>query len=383
MNDTVYALVLFDDGGGEALYAGGKFVEAGGIQVNYIAKWDGVQWSALEGPSGFGVNHHVYSLAVYDDGGGETLYVGGRFTEASGITVNRIVRWDGAVWEPLYGPSEIGLNSSVSAMTVYDDGEGATLVLGGSFTVAGGIPVNRIAKWDGATLSSLDGNSGLGVNDDVSSLAEFDGGSGKELFAGGRFTHAGGVLVNHIAKWDGAEWSALNGPSAPGLDDNVSALGVFDDGGGEELYVGGKFHEAGGVAADFIVKWDGAEWSTLDGQSSAWLGYYVYALEVFDGVFGKVLCVGGYGGIEGDAIALWGGNEWSALSGNSSAGVGGSVFALAEFDQQGIQGLFVGGNFGVIGGLPSSRFAQWGCDTRVFSDGFESGDTSSWSATQP
>ena len=33
--------------------------------------------------------------------------------------------------------------------------------------------------------------------------------SGTNLYAGGYFTMAGGVVVNNMAKWDGSAWSAL------------------------------------------------------------------------------------------------------------------------------------------------------------------------------
>src|SRR5262249_37765159 len=58
MNNTVLALAVFDDGTGPALYAGGYFTEAGGVQVNHIAKWDGTQWS----PLGSGMNNTVLAL---------------------------------------------------------------------------------------------------------------------------------------------------------------------------------------------------------------------------------------------------------------------------------------------------------------------------------
>mgnify|MGYP001426116568 CR=1 FL=1 len=51
-------------------------------------------WSAL----GSGVTGQVTSMCVYDDGDGPMLYVGGTFTSAGGVTSNRIARWDGAAW---------------------------------------------------------------------------------------------------------------------------------------------------------------------------------------------------------------------------------------------------------------------------------------------
>ena len=38
-NDQVNALAVFDDGGGEALYAGGHFTQAGGVAATKVAKW--------------------------------------------------------------------------------------------------------------------------------------------------------------------------------------------------------------------------------------------------------------------------------------------------------------------------------------------------------
>ena len=55
MNNSVRALTVFDDGSGLALYAGGTFTVAGGVDSARIAKWDGAQWS----PLGWGLNGSV------------------------------------------------------------------------------------------------------------------------------------------------------------------------------------------------------------------------------------------------------------------------------------------------------------------------------------
>jgi hypothetical protein len=138
VNDTVRAAVTWDDGSGEALYVGGDFTIAGCETVNSIARWDGSNWSALTGPGGEGVNNIVSAMAVFDDGTGPALYVGGPFTTAGGMTVNRIARWDGTSWSALAGPSYVGVNNSVYAMAVFDDGSGPALFVAGDFTAAGG-----------------------------------------------------------------------------------------------------------------------------------------------------------------------------------------------------------------------------------------------------
>ena len=179
MNDDVLAFAVFDDGGGPALYAGGKFTFAGGAPANRIAKWDGTEWSAL----GSGTNADVLALTVHDDGSGPRLYAGGFFTSAGEIDASYVARWDGSAWSALSGMSD-----EVRALSVFDDGSGAgpALYAGGNFTFAGGVPVNRIAKWDGTSWSPLE--SGM-TTDGVLALAVFDDGSGAApaLFAGGYF----------------------------------------------------------------------------------------------------------------------------------------------------------------------------------------------------
>ena len=86
------AMIVHDEGSGPALFLAGLFETADGVTVNHIARWDGATWSALgtglEGPS------FVYAeaLATFDDGSGPALYVGGDFATAGGIEANGIAR---------------------------------------------------------------------------------------------------------------------------------------------------------------------------------------------------------------------------------------------------------------------------------------------------
>jgi len=257
-DNNVYSLGVYDDGTGEALYAGGSFTTAGGVTANNIARWDGSTWSALVGPSGTGTNSAVYALAVSDDGTGSALYLGGSFTTAGGVWVDYVAKWDVTDFSALDGPSDFGTSHSVYALTVYDDGlgGGSALYAGGYFTTAGGVTVNRVARWDGSAWSALTGSSGTGADDRVESLAVYDGGTGAALFVSGLFTTAGGATVNGVARWDGSDWSALTGPAAAGVDGNtVPALAVYDDGAGPALFSGGSFTTAGGLPSNNIAAW--------------------------------------------------------------------------------------------------------------------------------
>ncbi|MCC6659920.1 MAG: hypothetical protein IT437_03440, partial [Phycisphaerales bacterium] len=69
---SVSALEVFDDGSGPMLYVVGAFSSVGGMPANNIAKWDGTQWHTLP----VGVGGWVDCMAVFDDGRGESLFMG-------------------------------------------------------------------------------------------------------------------------------------------------------------------------------------------------------------------------------------------------------------------------------------------------------------------
>src|SRR5439155_650363 len=128
-------------------------------------------------------------------------------------------------------------NSFVQALLVSDD----ILYAGGRFSTAGGTPAHGIAKWDGSSWSAL--GSGLGgPNGEVLALAA----SGSDLYAGGTFTTAGGSPANYIAKWNGSSWSGLGS----GMNNLVKAIAVS----GSDLYAGGEFTIAGGKFAAALAR---------------------------------------------------------------------------------------------------------------------------------
>ena len=203
---------------------------AGTLHAQHAQAEDGVcqpGWSSTFGPRP-GVSGAVRALAVFDDGEGDALYVGGGLTQVGGAPSSRIARWNGARWSQLPGKP----NRDVQALAVFDDGAGPALFVGGQFTtILGATPASFVARWNGASWSAL----GSGTSGPVYCLARHDDGRGESLFVGGRFQLAGGVVVNHVARWDGASWSALAG----GVGVEVDAAAVFDDGGGPALDGGG------------------------------------------------------------------------------------------------------------------------------------------------
>ena len=358
MDNIVSALAAFDDGNGPALYAGGAFFTAGGTTVNKVARLQGNQWL----PLGSGImegNGQVWVMMEYDDGSGKALLVAGDFTIAGGKVVNRIGRWDGSEWSPVGG----GTNATIrGAMTVFDDGSGPALYVGGDFTTAGDGEAKHIAKWDGQEWSGVGGGMD-GVVATVRTLLVFDDGSGPALYAGGNFASAGGVTVGSIARWDGTQWADVGG--GVWAEDMVSrlvrGLAVHDDGSGPALYATGQFTHAGGVEALKIARWDGQKWSAVGGgfASDAGLPATGRRLAVFDDGEKEELYVCGEftraGGQTVNYITKWDGEQWSALE----SGLNKSGLALTVFDEGDGPALFVGGAFTTTGGLTTLKIGKW------------------------
>ncbi len=352
------ALFAFGEGSGAALYAGGNFTHADGVAVFHLARWDGVAFSGVDGGVSFGqVLTHVLGFAAFDDGSGEALFLAGDFTRAGGIDARHVAKWDGCRFSALgdglnWGPYA----AQARAFAVFDDANGPALYVGGYFTHAGDTEVNHIARWDGASWSAVGG----GFNAPVHGLAVFDDSSGSALYAAGNFTRAGGAPANFIAKWDGFSWQ----PLGEGVNASLQTLAVFDDGTGPALYAGGAFTSAGGVPANRVARWNGTSWTPLGrGIQSALPFPTVEVLAIFDDGEGPALYAGGQfqfaGGEPANNIARWNGG-WSALGSGVGAGDSlASVYALAPFASSTGSALYAGGLFTRAGEVSANYVAAW------------------------
>jgi len=286
--------------------------------------------------------------ALLADGSG-SLYIGGYFTAAGAVVANGIAKWDGSQWSAL--GSGMGGDDDivrVEALAL----SGTDLYVGGHFTTADGVPANHIAKWDGNNWSAL----GSGMAGDyylvVNALAVI----GTNLYAGGRFTTAGGVAATNIAKWNGNAWSALGfgvDGAFPGYIASVNALVVS----GNILYVGGNFTTAGGISANYVARWNGSSWSPLGsgmGALSTWAPQ-VSALAVI----GTDLYAGGNfhtaDGITVNCIAKWNGYSWTTLGSGTGGNTSDWVSALAVVGTD----LYVGGEFTSPSGVSAPHVARW------------------------
>jgi hypothetical protein len=141
-------------------------------------------------------------------------------------------------------------------------------------------------------------------------------------------------------------WSPEFGGAGNGLSSTGFAIFPFDrDGPGgapEELYVGGAFQNAAGVAGTRgIAKWNGFTWSSVGGGVTS-TSVIVAAFCSFDADgpgpgLPVLIAAGGFTGIGGQPasrIAAWNGTTWSPLGTGLSSDLS-SVVGMAEFDADG------------------------------------------------
>jgi len=192
------------------------------VKINGLARWDGTEWSSVANidPSYSNLGT-VYDFAVFN----QELYVGGYFSFIaadppysywSGIAKLEEGSWvsvsTGVYNEDMWG--WVTGSGTVRALSVYDDGRGEALYVGGNFETAGGVvhngyeiitpgvEANGIAKWNGRKWSSVDG----GLDEpyrQANAFITFDVGEGLDLIIGGAFGGFGGAGTQNIARLDG------------------------------------------------------------------------------------------------------------------------------------------------------------------------------------
>ncbi|MBS0195425.1 MAG: immunoglobulin domain-containing protein [Planctomycetes bacterium] len=300
------------------LNIGGGFFHAGAGDAEFIAQWcgTGAPVPVLPGVAFSDTRVPVVSALLALPSGG--IAVGGTFNRAAGISVGNVAAYD--PWRVLGN----GLTASSGSGGVYTFVNWRNQLIAGGFFA--GAAYNGIARYDGANWQAIN----FGTNGNVNALAVL----GEDLIAGGTFTTASGVPANRIARWTGTAWQAMAG----GFNGAVNALYVHNG----QLYAAGAF-----TTPSRIARWDGTAWQPL----GAGLDNAGNALAVC----GSDLIAGGQftqaGAAPASRIAAWNGSAWRPMG----AGVNGTVYALSGHRSE----LAVGGDFTLAGGRPAAYFARW------------------------
>lgn len=233
-------------------------VQPASAAVPRVQDRNGATVSALALPTAQ-INGVAWAQAVV----GNTVYVGGSFSSArpagSAAGSNEVPRTNVLAYSittgvlvPSFAPK---LNGQVKAITVSPDR--TRIYLGGDFTVADGVTVNRIAAYSVAT-GKLITTFKAGLNGPVAAIAATAG----TVYVAGTFSTAGsGTARTRLAAFN-ASTGGLTA-WAPRVDDAPSALVLTPD--QKTVVVGGRFTHVNTAAAQGV----GAV-SAATGSALAW-----------------------------------------------------------------------------------------------------------------
>ncbi len=350
----VAPIVEWNDGAGPALYVGGSFNLIGGVGgTKLLGKYNPTTNAFSKLGTGLNTgntNGFLTSMQPFSFGPppGNYLIVGGFFASAGGQAGTKsLAKWDGTSWSNCGSNFVANSANAVWAMTVWN----GRLYIGGSFPDCGGVVgANGVASWDGATWQGLGSGVGSGFSPNAFAMKVFDDGTGggDALYVGGRFNEIGGVPGSAlIGKWDGTQWTKVGEGVFAGTFSDIEAMEIFDDGSGAALYCGGSDIGVFGSGNASVAKWDGTEW-TMVGQ---YLGGRTTSLRAWDEGSGLALYAGGTAQPGINYLARLEANTWAIYDGGVGGGIGGnfpSVFGLGTFGSD----LYVGGNFSTAGAGP-------------------------------
>jgi Secretion system C-terminal sorting domain len=256
------------------LYASGIFKNIGDSLVNSIAVYDGSLWDNVgigSGDTSEWGGQVFYSIEYFNN----QVFVTGDFRQLGGALQGQYFyfeefagRWNGTEWLSCGKPNSQPFISKANNQ----------LFAHGYFDTISNKPIKCIARWNGTTWDAFGTeNPLLKENSDAIHNVEF---------YKGRYYFGGNYEINQdwkeIISWDGSQWLALDG----GLKGEawVNDLQVYKG----LLFVAGKYFEAAGNVADFLMAWDGNQW--IDPFPNVQFTNQVKSLEVIDD---KLYIVGG------------------------------------------------------------------------------------------
>ena len=166
---SVTRLALYNN----QLYAGGRFNKTGTINLpGNMAVWNGTSWQPVGNPAG-SLQGVVNCMTVYQN----RLVCAGMLN----TPVTTIARaWNGVAW----ASTGSGINGHIFAMAVHN----GLLYAGGTFTSVGE-PAQLFARYDGSQWHGIPFNHVNGLSVDAMVVNPADG----TLIVGGHFNSAGGV----------------------------------------------------------------------------------------------------------------------------------------------------------------------------------------------
>lgn len=324
---------LFADSTQHLLYAGGLFRSAGGIYTRNIAVLNGNNWDSLFNSSL--TANPVRCIYNFKDTIIATGFLLGNFN-------NGIAQWNGLFWDPMGS----GINSAGWCFLQVNN----ELLVGGSFSQAGGQPAQRLAKWDGQNWLGYDLPFRLNTGS-IFSISKFN----NDIFLGGNFIDTISNSIYCIGKLCQNQLCAVSSTQPFQGSAAVYKLIEFN----HELIIAGEFNSPYG---NNLIKWDGNSYSSFGGGTNGPVSdMLIWNNELY--IAGNFTMVNG---TPVSNIAKWDGNQWNRIGAGT---FGNGILCMAVLDSE----LYVGGGFQDIDGQPITLIAKYSVPLSTIENNKEAG----------
>ena len=201
---AVRGLVSTVESGRAIIYAGGDFTESGKTPLPGLARYERPEWRAEEGIAG-----SVHCLCMYDDGTGNALYAGGALHLPKDYgNVSGVWRRIDGKWQPVGDGIQYGSSKpTILTLAPFSYGGTTRLLACGWFSSSGSTSLPKVALWDGKRWSAPDWlptNTGNQSESSVADPSEYGLRSivayQDALYFGGSFRHIANRPAEKIAR---------------------------------------------------------------------------------------------------------------------------------------------------------------------------------------
>jgi ribosomal protein S19 len=196
----------------ENIYAAGEFYND---SLNYyVAKWDGNSWSELGGRNSLAANEMILSISGDKNG---NVFAAGLFTNglSSQTGKNYVAKWNGLNWSELGGRNGLAANATIQSIQIDKNNN---VYAAGIFTNDSVWPSGKhyVAVWNGSNWSEVGGRNALSANSHIADICvDFS----NQLYAAGSFTNENSVSLGkkYVAKFSGSSVGIKNEITEVGL----------------------------------------------------------------------------------------------------------------------------------------------------------------------
>lgn len=344
-NDLVWASARQADG---KILIGGSFTTYQGLPTNRLARLNADGSLDATFNTSWGFDNTVQSIVVQPDG---NILVGGQFTTYIGKPHKYIVRLTpSGLFDPSFTYLGDYFNAGVAAIALQPDGR---IVVGGSFTLYGTTPRNRVARLNANGTLDTTFDPGTGANDLVASVVMSSTG---QFYIAGDFTSFNGVPLGRIARLhnNGSLDPAFN--SSIGANNSIRTLAIDANG---YVTAGGMFTQYNGTAKNRLARVvpNGALDASFTSPNTSTINSTIYTIQVMSN---QKLIIGGLfnsGAPKGVLRLLSNGTLDGTFNSGTGVGVGTLYGAVTSFVDPSDR-IFIAGRFTSYNGTARNNLAR-------------------------